>query len=240
MSTQSWSGGWRGASPASISHTRARDVVHSTGTIVRGKFPSRKTGRLVQHEGLLELDAIYLFEAAPQVAHYTEQPEKFIYPDGTKTRRYTPDFLLTLISGAQWAVEVKPLVYAQQPETAHKLRRIAEHMTRLDRQFIVMTDEFIGVEPRLSNLKWIYHRAPRRAAADLSARVGLARYAHQFPMSIAEAIGLLRPLNLDPFALLLSGHLTCDLNTPLAEESFVSISPEKNHDDICIASWNNF
>jgi hypothetical protein len=35
---------------------------------MRGKFPSRKNGRMVHHEGLLELDAIYLFEASPLIA----------------------------------------------------------------------------------------------------------------------------------------------------------------------------
>jgi len=45
---------------------------------------------MIGHEKLLELDAIYLFETAPQIERYVEQPEKIRYPDGALLRRYTP------------------------------------------------------------------------------------------------------------------------------------------------------
>jgi hypothetical protein len=48
---------------------------------------------MVQHEGLLELDAIYLFETTHRVVRYREQPMTLHYPDGTRLRRYTLDLL---------------------------------------------------------------------------------------------------------------------------------------------------
>lgn len=57
MPINMWQGYWQGKAPSGIPHQRAREILRPTGGIVRGKFPSRKNGRMVQHEGLLELDA---------------------------------------------------------------------------------------------------------------------------------------------------------------------------------------
>jgi hypothetical protein len=87
MSKHFWQGHWRGRSPAGDIHQRARNIISPSGGIVRGKFPSRKNGRIIHHEGLLELDAIYLFEASPQIVRYREQPQKIYYPDAARLRR---------------------------------------------------------------------------------------------------------------------------------------------------------
>jgi len=58
---------------------------------------------MVHHEGLLELDAIYLFETSPRVVRYREQPPTIHYADGAKLRRYTPDFELLLVTGTNRA-----------------------------------------------------------------------------------------------------------------------------------------
>ena len=94
--SKNWTGTWRGILPFGDNHLRAREVVKPTGTIMRGNFPSRKNGRMVQHEGLLERDAIYLFEASYRIKQYREQPITIHYPDGARLRRYTPDFELVL------------------------------------------------------------------------------------------------------------------------------------------------
>jgi len=92
MTSNLWNGCWRGLTPAGDVHRRARNVITPSGGIVRGKFPSRKNGRMVHHEGLLELEAIYLFECSPCIIRYREQPVTIHYPDEAKLRRYTPDF----------------------------------------------------------------------------------------------------------------------------------------------------
>jgi hypothetical protein len=108
MTTNLWSGRWNGRAPVGDNHQRAREVISPSGGIMRGKFPSRKNGRMVHHEGLLELDAIYLLEASPLVTGYREQPTTITYPDGDRVRRYTPDLEVTLDGGASVWIEVKP------------------------------------------------------------------------------------------------------------------------------------
>lgn len=240
MTQHTWKGAWRGKSPDGLPHQRARDVVRPTGGIVRGKFPSRKNGRMVHHEGLLELDAIYLFETSPRVARYTEQPETVHYPDGARLRRYTPDFELTLDSGDSVLIEVKPRRNAEAADTQHKLNCVADHFSRHHRQFCVLTDDQIRIEPRLTNLRWIYHQAPRVHGSRMKANMALRRLVADFPMSISEASARLAAYDLEPYSLLLAGLLTCDLGCPLRLDTLLHTNLENDHDWFFISDRYGF
>lgn len=164
MSKYLWQGRWQGRNPVGDSHQRARKIISPSGGIVRGKFPSRKNGRMVHYEGLLELDAVYLFETSPEFVRYREQPPKIHYPDGPKLRRYTPDFELLLVTGESVTIEVKPTRFLETAKTRHKFDRIEEHMRRSNISFVILTEQVIRQEPRLYSLRWIYHQAARIAA----------------------------------------------------------------------------
>jgi hypothetical protein len=230
MSQISWKGTWRGRSPDGLVHHPARNVVRPTGGIIRGKFPSRKTGRMVEYEGLLEWRALYLFEASPAVVKYTDQPETTRYPDGSRLRRYTPDFEVCLRDGNSMLIEVKPKENAEKPDIRHKLDAAADFYARGGRTLHVLTDEHIGVEPRLSNLRWIYHRAPRIPPSDLKGVLALRRLSDVFPMSIKDAAARLSPIGLDPYTLLMAGSLVCDLTSPISLDTRLEINLESSHE----------
>ncbi|WP_051180261.1 TnsA endonuclease N-terminal domain-containing protein [Caballeronia insecticola] len=99
-----------------IHHVPARQVVRPTGGIFRGRFPSQKSGRTVAFESLIERDALLLFEFSRGVVSYREQPYSIYYSFEEKTRKYTPDFELTLASGAVLLIEVKPEEKALAPD----------------------------------------------------------------------------------------------------------------------------
>jgi hypothetical protein len=99
-------------------------------------------------------------------------------------------------------------------------------MARVGREFTVLTDEVIRQEPRLSNLKWIYHQAPRFGPTPAAAHAALGKVGHEFPLSIRRATGLLAPYQLSPFSMLLMGMLVCDLQEVLTLESLVRIDAE--------------
>lgn len=67
MTSNLWNGSWSGRMPAGDPHRRSREVISPSGGIMRSKFPSRKNGRLVHCEGMLELDAAHLFELHPRI-----------------------------------------------------------------------------------------------------------------------------------------------------------------------------
>ncbi len=229
MTSLFWKGTWNGMTPSGVAHQRARTILRHTGGIMRGKFPSRKTGRMIHHEGLLESDAIYHFECSPLISAYTEQPETIHYPDGKRLRRYTPDFELFLADGSTILVEIKPATQAAKDDTRHKLERITEHLTRVGREFVVVTDLQLRVEPRLGNLRWIYHQAPRIRPVDAKGEFALARENARFPASIREVSDVLLPLGLDPYSLLLAGQLICDLDQPVDFDTQLYLAKESNH-----------
>ena len=230
MSQISWKGTWRGRSPDGLVHEPARNVVRRTGGIIRGKFPSRKTGRMVKYEGLLEWRAIYLFEASPAVVRYTDQPETTQYPDGNRLRRYTPDFEVCLRDGSSMLIEVKPKKNADKPDIRHMLDVAADFYARRGRTLHVLTDEYICVEPRLANLRWVYHRAPRIRPTDLKGALALRRMFDAFPMSIRDAATYLSPIGLDPYTLLMAGALVCDLTSPVSLDTRLHINLENYHE----------
>lgn len=122
MSSRLWTGRWSGSAFDGDVHRRSREVINPSGGIMRCKFPGRKNRRLVHCEGLLELDAAYLFEAHPRVVRYREQPAPFLFPDGERVRRYTPDFELTLDNGQAIWVEVKPTRSLADKEIRREMR----------------------------------------------------------------------------------------------------------------------
>lgn len=240
MSHHSWKGTWQGKSPAGLSHQRAREVLRSTGGIVRGKFPSRKTGRMVHYEGLLELDALYLFEASPLVTSYTEQPVRIHYPDGARLRRYTPDFWVLLADGQEILIEVKPAAQAAKPETKHSLSQITAHFGRTGDAFEVLTDTVIRVEPRLSNLKIIHHEAMSIRPSVLKMKVILNRVAASFPLKLQAAEVLLAAHNVDPYSLLLEGLVTCDLDDAICANTLLNLNLENGHDWFRLSHRHHF
>lgn len=229
MKDVTWRGTWNGRAPDGLAHDRARTIVRPTGGILRGKFPSRKTGRMVHHEGMLELDAIYHFETSPLIAYYTEQPQTVQYADGGRLRRYTPDFEIGLLNGESVLIEIKPEKFANEPDTRHKLEKVGQHFARHDQKFLVITDKALQAGPRVESLRKIYHLAPRRSLNRLYCLTKLQSLQPVFPIPVAEAVTILRQAGLDPYSLLMAGLATCDLSEPFGDTSILKLTKEESH-----------
>jgi hypothetical protein len=240
MSKNLWQGAWRGRQPDGDVQKRARNIITPSGGIVRGKFPSRKNGRMVHHEGLLELDAIYLFESSPNIVRYREQPITLHYPDGAKLRRYTPDFELVFSTGEIVLVEIKPVSSIQHQEVQHKLDCIAEYMRRSEIAFIVLTDKELRQEPRLSNLRWIYHQCRRIPPSPDAMTIVIHKFRHRLPLSLFAATTMLTTGSVDLYSLLLAGHLRCSLDQPISQETLVELNTEADNGWFFIAEEQGF
>ena len=240
MAIRTWMGDWYGKQPAGDVHQRARQIVRSTGGIVRGKFPSRKNGRMIHHEGLLELDAIYLFEASRNIERYREQPSTIRYPDGAKLRRYTPDFEIQLRSGALVLIEIKPQRSLTNQDIQQRLRCVQEHLERSGQSFEILTDAVLRVEPRQANVRAIYHRA----AKDQKPFEALSRCANhvlqELPVSLDRVTALLKDSGVTPYCLLLAGILRCDLSIPLCGITQLHLPEDANYDDLLSAKRLGF
>jgi hypothetical protein len=230
MPNHLWHGNWRGKIPDGDVHQRARTIVRPTGGIVRGKFPSRKNGRMIHHEGLLELDAIYLFETSPLIVRFREQPITIQYPDGKRLRRYTPDFELVLATGEVVLVEIKPARRLASTEIRRTFDCIEEHMQRTSIRFATLTELVLREEPRLRNLKWIYHRAARVPPTHAALDTAISRHVDKFPASIAMANALFATAGIDPYSALLAGQLLCKLDSAVDLHTTLTLHTEGHHD----------
>lgn len=240
MSKFTWTGGWKAREPSGPSHSRTRTVITPSGGIMRGKFPSRKNGRMVHHEGMLELAAVYLFEASPVIDSYREQPARITYPDGDRVRKYTPDFELILKDGSTVWVEVKPLSSQAHDDVKHKLKQVALHMKRSGITYVVLDDLVLRQEPRLSNVKLIWHMAPAHRQTFERARAVLAKHASRFPISVSHATELLAPDGMDVYSLLLIGLIACDLDEPINAATALNLSKEAGHVWFSLSSEHGF
>jgi hypothetical protein len=226
MTSSLWNGSWKGRAPSGDPHRRSREVISPSGGIVRSKFPSRKNGRLVHCEGMLELDAAHLFELHPRVTAYREQPSVFMYPDGSRVRRYTPDFDVQLVSGKNVKVEVKPEASMLDPEVRHKLAMVGAHMRRLGEAFVVLTDSELRREPRQANVRWICRKASRVPPSHVAAVLAISRVAVRLPAPLSEATSLFAADGGSVFSLLQLGLLRCELNAPLDTGTQIHLTPE--------------
>ncbi len=240
MSNYSWSGCWHGRNPAGELHQRARNLISRSGGIMRGKFPSRKNGRMVHHEGLLELDAIYLFETSPLVSRYKEQPLKINFPDGGKLRRYTPDFEVILKTGDRLLIEVKPTRSLAREEVDHKLKCVAEYLQRSGQNFLILTELTLRDSPRQSNLRWIFHQAPRISPTIRAMCLAVALHHEKFPMSIRQVNILLAPRSVDACSLMLAGLASYRLDQPISMDTQIHISKETDNGWFWIAQEHGF
>lgn len=207
---------------------RARKIIAPTGGIIRGKFPSRKNGRMVHYEGLLERDAILLFEMSPNIVRYREQPSSIRYPDGSRLRKYTPDFELCLITGEVVLIEIKPAKNLLKEDVNHSLSCIHLFFQRNDQAFQVITDESIRQEPRLANLRWIHKRLPRVPVSKAAGILALAHSVAELPCSIQMLNQLLRIRNVDSYSLLAMGIAQCDLDTCIQATTEINLTKESD------------
>jgi hypothetical protein len=238
--SSNWTGTWRGKSPSGDNHQRAREIVKPTGTIMRGKIPSRKNGRMVDHEGLLERDAIYLFEASFRIKRYREQPITIHYPDGNRLRRYTPDFELVLDNGQTLLIEIKHSDSLVNQELVHKLGCIDQYLRQSGTTFLVLTEKTIRLKPRLTNLRQICTETKRIWPTTDAVIHVISKYQRHFPTTLQHANELLAKHGLNAQTLFVLGAITFDLSRPLNQETTVNIAKDNDNAHFWIAQEYGF
>lgn len=212
-----------------VHHAPARRVVRPTGGIFRGRFPSRKSGRTVAFESLIERDALLLFEFSRGIVSFREQPYSIYYPFEGRSRKYTPDFELVLASGAVLLVEVKPEKKALAPDEERRLWRIGEHFSELGAPFRVLTDTQIRRGALLHNLSTLFPYLGK-ALSELQRRLAVAPLLDEPFLTIAHAR---HPLGSpqEVWRLLAQDLLTCDMRQPLSDSTELFIQNREPSDE---------
>ena len=202
-----------------MSITPVRRVVTRSGRHIRGKFPSRKMGRMVEWESPLEADAIRLFEFNPGVRAYYSQPSVEHYHDafGT-TRSFVPDFRIDWLHGGSLLVEVKSDADAAYPPTQHLLGLKAMAMQLQGKPYRLLTPAQIKSQPLFENLKLLESHAKGPLCPESMEYMGALSNRTIFSLQdIAHQLGSTQMV----FRAIAHGLLRTDLQQPLNMESLI-------------------
>lgn len=211
-----------------LPHIRARNPITRSQPHHRRKFPSYKAGRMIHCESVLEYDFLLHCEFSPYVTGIAEQPQSIRYVIDRKKRRYTPDFLLETTTG-EYLVEVKPAAKLEDDDAREKFNVLKSWYRDHREHLVVVTDDQIRIEPRLSNLKLLL-RERRRSLCGVLGSQYVDRIRHLLPCTLSELAPHLGSRSL-VIGLLAAGHLHCDLGLPL-EMAVITANPHKEYDHV--------
>lgn len=157
-----------------------------------GKFPSLKLGRMVGYQSLIERDFIYLLDFDAAVTTFAEQPFSLHYKDGSKQRRYTPDFSFTC-HGQTYLVECKHREFMQPEENRLKWSAAQQWCEARGAVFVVVTAAAIRAGHRLENVKLLTDYA--RYAVDESTQIAILRAVTTAtaPLTVADLMTAVSP-----------------------------------------------
>lgn len=202
-----------------MSITPVRRVVTRSGKNNRGKFPSRKMGRMVEWESPLEGDAIRLFEFNPSVSAYYSQPSVEHYHDafGT-TRSFVPDFRLDWLHGGSLLVEVKSDADAVYPPTKRLLGLKAMAMQLQGKPYRLLTPALLNRQPLFENLKLLESHSRGHLSPETLEELGaLPSHTVFHVRDLAHQLGNTQMI----FRAIAHGLLRADLQQPLNTESHI-------------------
>ena len=209
---------------------KSRKVVTRTGRGFRAYVPSFKLGRMVEAESILERNAIALIEFSRGVVNYQEQPELILYEFKGEIKRYFPDFEVVLRSGEIIHIEVKPRSKLESLELREKLTAVAQHYERGGRNFRILTDDQIRINPTLlANIHFLirfqFHEGDFSRIKNEILKT-LKEFPESTISSLREKHGLVNVL------VLISRHeLMCDLNLDLRTQKNTVWLPKGEDDD---------
>lgn len=208
-------------------HNRSREPVTRSRGAVRGRFPSKKMGRMVDWESQLERRACYRFEFSTAVLTFQEQPQPIRFRIGDQLVKYTPDFELSLINGETWFVEIKPYDHLQRPDLSERLSLASEWYRSNGNRFVVITDKELIYPDLELNLAFLRHFL----AHDLS-KSSISHAVNWLSQSDFPTLGGLLEYfgdKVTAYALLSQHLIGTDLSKPIDLNSELFLPEEDSH-----------
>lgn len=180
----------------------------------------------VRFESSLERDFLLLLRFRADVTSVVEQPATIPFTDGAGRRRhYTPDFLVTYLSGPQVLYEVKFREELRR-NWERRYREAFRHARAWARErgmrFNVMTDLRIR-KPRLLNARAL---SPfRQLSPDPSVAAEIRAALSRGPLSVRQLVSVV-PLRAEAvygalWSMAAAGSVRCDLDQPIGLDFMV-------------------
>jgi|GEM_PF-348607 len=207
---------------------RVRQPITRSRGLVRGQFPSTKSGHMVAWESQLEEKACYLFEFCPAITSFRDQPLKIEYPFGGSIKNYYTDFELVLSNGQVCYVEIKPNQKLFHPENFDRFQNIAKTFAQNRQPFYVLTEQELPSKQRQRNLSilrtYLRHALPKHLIHEVEKWVS-ATSAPDF-----EALSNYVCSRAVALALMAQQKIALDLELPLSHNTAIFPAKELSHE----------
>ncbi|NYI24822.1 hypothetical protein EWH08_18705 [Sphingobium indicum] len=189
-----------------------------------GWYQSIKAGDGLPYESLLERDALLLLDFDRDVAHFSVQPETFVWTEAGRQRRYTPDIRLEMADGKIIYRQVKLATrLAADPTLGGRLPAIEAECAARGGRHEMWLDTDIRRQPRLSNVRRLRAAVAVLAAENLPAIRTIITHL-PFPLTLgatAAALGGQAVHTNVVLGLVAIGDLVADLDRPLDENAIL-------------------
>lgn len=131
----------------------ARLIKPSKMNNFRGYFPSKKCGKMINYESLLERDYIHILEFDFEVEHFVSQPLYIPYVYKGVAHKYYPDFKVVTCDNRVIIVEVKPKKYLNKEENLVKYEVGRMFCKENDWEYLVVSEDQIRIGDLQYNLR---------------------------------------------------------------------------------------
>lgn len=212
-----------------------RNIMSRSAQTIRGRMPSRKSGREVRIESTLEALFALRALAAASVKSFVEQPMQIAALQQALPISYTPDAAVCLASGEHCLVEVKREAELKTAEVLARITAIRRTTESVGIRLLCATDAELKRDAENERLRTVRIHAriftPRETEA-LKGRLG-----KRSTFTIGEATEILgsRAAVLHLIAVRV---LYVDYRQPLTGDAIVSPNPEEaNHDLALFSNW---
>jgi hypothetical protein len=205
-----------------------------------GYFSSPKAKGPAPFESLLERDLLTLLSVDPRIKEFAVQPHRLIYwmpgANGYPIRHgYIPDVVAVDRDGHVIVIDAKASRFANDPKWSKRQPLIDEaYSVDHNATFLVLTEEEIRAQPRLTNCQIIYrYRGPpddlhgdlvmRQIIGDAHASVMLGQLC-----LLAEEAGIDQRRSFSALMrLFMSGFISIDLSEPISPSSCMTLGGAK-------------
>jgi len=207
---------------ADIENIRSRRVVNRYNSIITGKYPGMKAGRMMQWESRHERNAMLLLDTCPSVLAFNEQPCEINYILQGQKRRHFPDFL---VKGCGWKEfwEVKMQKDAYSPEVSIRTALMHQHLPRYGYGYRIVLAEHLAFKTRLENAKKILRLGKASVSiVDQEKTRQLFQRQRYLPWGlIAHNTSDFHLLN-HVCRLILDGLIALDFNQPISDSTLIT------------------
>jgi hypothetical protein len=177
-------------------------------------------------ESTLEADAYREFALTKRIVSIRDQPYEVEYRDFPRTIRTYPDVELTFSDGGVQIVQIKSERFLEQARENPRFRNEREIFEKLGWSYRIVTEKEIQVEPKLSNMKFLWQYLNRQVPTKLTAEIAetLGRKGTMTASELLRAFIGSQLHFVDLVALAAQERLEIDLSKKFGPSSRVSIA----------------